>query len=119
MCCEFYGEKPEQLEKLQGQMKTFVKKSNAQDHLKSNVHSIAVRRLREKTNATIGHQISVASSSGNQEKTIVEHARSLSKAEKAQLVKKFRLVHFLTVNNKQIAEFLPRAGSFREKNFKC
>ena len=26
VCCEFYGEKPEQLEKLQGQVKTFVKR---------------------------------------------------------------------------------------------
>ena len=40
--------------------------------------------------------------SRNQEKTIVEHARILSKTEKAQLIKKFQLVQFLTVNNKSL-----------------
>ena len=33
---------------------------------------------------------------------IVEHAWILSKTEKAQLIKKLQLVHFLTVNNKSL-----------------
>ena len=112
VCSEFYGKKPQEHEKLQGQVKTFVKrwvngsdvikKSNAQNHLKSNNHTIAVNRLREKTKATSGQQIATISSSRNQEKTIVEHARILSKTEKAQLIQKFQLVHFLTVNNKSL-----------------
>ena len=84
VCSEFYGEKPQELEKLQEQVKTFVKrwvngidvvkKNNAQDRLESNIHTIAVNRLREKTKATSGKQI-FATSSHDQEKTIVEHAR--------------------------------------------
>ena len=59
-----------------------------------------MNQLREKTKATSNQQIAATSSSHNQEKTIVEHAWILSKTEKAQLIKKFQLVHFLTVNNK-------------------
>ena len=59
-----------------------------------------MKQLREKTKATSNQQIAATSSSHNQEKTIVEHAWILSKTEKAQLIKKFQLVHFLTVNNK-------------------
>ena len=58
--------------------------------------------LREKTKATSGQQIAATSSSHNQEKMIVEHAWILSKTEKAQLIKKLQLVHFLTVNNKSL-----------------
>ena len=59
-----------------------------------------MNQLREKTKATSNQQIAATSSSHNQEKTIVKHAWILSKTEKAQLIKKFQLVHFLTVNNK-------------------
>ena len=69
----------------------------SQDH-----HTTAVNRLREKTKATSGQQIVAKSLSRNQEKAIVEHARILSKTEKAQLIKKFQLVQFLTVNNKSL-----------------
>ena len=78
-------------------MEVMSLKNNAQDHLKSNIHTTAVNRLREKTKATSGQQIVATSSSRNQEKT-----RILSKTEKAQLIKKFQLVHFLTVNNKSL-----------------
>ena len=61
-----------------------------------------VNRLREKTKATSGKLI-VASSSRDQEKTIVEHARLIQ--EKAQLIKKFQLIDFLTVNNKSLNFF--------------
>ena len=61
-----------------------------------------MNRLREKTKATSGQQIATISSSRDQEKTIVEHGRILSKTEKAQLIQKFQLVHFLTVNNRSL-----------------
>ena len=70
--------------------------------MESNIHTIAVNRLREKTEATSGKQI-FATSSRDQEKTIVEHARLMQ--EKAQLIKKFQLVDFLTVNNKSLNFF--------------
>ena len=38
----------------------------------------------------------------NQKNKIVEHAWSLSKTEKGQLIKKFQLANFLTVNNKSL-----------------
>ena len=61
-----------------------------------------MNRLREKTKATSGQQIAATFSSHNQEKMIVEHARILSKTQKEQLIKKFQLVHFLTVNNQSL-----------------
>ena len=110
VCSEFYREKPEELERLQAQGKTFVEiwvngsdvinKNNARYHLKSNILTVVLNRLREKTKATSSQQIAATSSSHNKEKTIVEHARILSKTEKAQLIKKWHLVHFLTINNK-------------------
>ena len=83
-------------------MEVMPLKNNAQDHLKSNIHIIVVNWLREKTKATSGQQIAATSSSHNQEKTIVEHAWILLKTEKAQLIKKLQLVHFLTVINKSL-----------------
>ena len=66
-----------------------LKKNNAQDYLKGNIHTTAMNRLREKTKATSRQQIAATSSSRNQEKMIVEDARILSKIEKAQLINKF------------------------------
>ena len=63
VCSEFYGEKPQELEKLQGQVKTFVKGwVNGSDVIKkSNIHTTAVSRLREKTKVTSGQQIAATS----------------------------------------------------------
>ena len=80
-----------------------VKKSNAIDHLKSNAHATAVKRLREKRSSaeaqTKGKKIAAASTS---QKTIVKHIRSLSATQKKQLIKKLQLVHFLAINNKPL-----------------
>ena len=57
---------------------------------------------REKTKATSGQQIAATSLSCNQEKTTAKHAQILSKSKRTQLIKKFQLVHFLTINNKSL-----------------
>ena len=95
------------MDKLQGQVKIqvkkwidgscTVKKNNAVDHLKSNTHNKPIQRLKEKQTPTTGQEIAQSSS---MQKTIVEHARDLSKSHKSQLVRKFQLAHFLIVNNK-------------------
>ena len=70
-----------------------VKKSNAADHLKSNIHSTAVKQLKEKKNATTeGQQTATTESqqiaaSTSQEKTIPEYVRALSKPDRAKLTK--------------------------------
>ena len=133
VCSEFYGEKSNELEKLKGMVKGLVKrwvsgsevvkKSNAADHLKSNIHSTAVKRLKEKKNATIegqqtatteGQQIAASTS---QEKTILEYVRELSKPDRAKLTKKFQLVHFLTVNNKSL-NFYQKLVRFQKDIYK-
>jgi hypothetical protein len=100
------------LGKLQGKVKAqvqkwmsgsdIVKKSNAVDHLKSNAHATAVKRLREKRSSTQTEGQKIAAATSTSEKTIVEHVRVLSLAQKSQLIKKFQLVHFLAVNNKPL-----------------
>ena len=56
-------------------------KKNTEDHLSSNIHTIAVKRLREKSKAISSQQIAATFLLLNQEKKIVEHV-SLSKTEK-------------------------------------
>ena len=117
---EFYGENKNELDKLKGKVKEMVmvvrwiegtdviKKCNAETHRASNVHTLAVQRLREKQKtASDGSSSSsteaqrIAQSSSNITQTsIVDHARNATKQQIQQLVKKFQLAHFLTVNNK-------------------
>ena len=115
VCSEFYQENERELRRLQGTVKAqtqkwisgsdVIKKTNALKHLKSNAHSTACKRLREtrsssQTADTEGQKIAAATCAS--EKTIVEHVRCLSVAQKSQLIKKFQLVHFLAVNNKPL-----------------
>ena len=79
-----------------------VKKNNAVDHLKSNIHSCAVLKLKEKQTTSAGKEIAQETSS---QKTIVECAREISKSQKSQLIKNFQLAHFLTVKNKSFNFF--------------
>ena len=89
-------------------MKTWIngssstKKSNCADHLKSNVHARAVLRLKEKRTQTAGQEIAQAST---RQKRIIELARDLTKTQKAQLVRKFQLAHFLIVNKKSFNSY--------------
>ena len=64
------------------------KKNNAEEHLKSNVHAKAALRLKYKNGGTEAEKVAAATTS---QKTIVQ---------KGALMKKFQLVHFLTVHNK-------------------
>ena len=73
ICHKFYGENPHELDKLQGHIKgmvknwmdgsSTVKKNNAVDHLKLNVHSCAVLRLKEKQTTSAGKEIAQETSS--------------------------------------------------------
>ena len=56
-----------------------VKKNNAVDHLKSNIHSCAVLQLKEKQTTSAGKEIAQETSS---QKTIVECARENFKKPK-------------------------------------
>ena len=111
VCSEFYHENEKELQKRQGKVKAQVQKwisgsdivkGNAVDHLKTNAHATAVQRLREKRSSTQTEGQKIAAATSTSEKTIAEHVRVLSLALKSQLFKKFRLVHFLTVNNKPL-----------------
>ena len=81
---------------------TSFKKCNAVDHLKSNAHATAVKRLREKRSSVQTEGQKIAAAISTSEKTIVEHVSVFSSAQKSQLIKKFSLVHFIAVNNKPL-----------------
>ena len=88
------------------------KKSNAKEHLKSNVHAKAALQLKDKNGGTEAEKVAAATTS---QKTIVQYSQDINKSQKLALIKKFQLVHFLTEHNKSF-HFYQKLAHF-EKDY--
>ena len=115
VCKEFYADNKHKLQKLKWKVKdaacgwieriTVVKKCNTEAHLKSNVNTLAVYRLKKKgkhssARGTLG-ELLAQESSGSTQTSIVTHATNDTIEQKKQLIKWMLVMVTLTGNQVQ------------------